>query len=129
MTELNIIDMKAVTPAEQAQKLIKLKELKSQVDARLKEINESLLASMSELGVLNLKTEEMTITRAKRTTVSVSDMGAMKSFFEDKGLEFNTEEVVDKTTLNVAKAMVKDKQVVDGTEVKETEYITIRIAK
>jgi hypothetical protein len=127
MTDL--INIQAKTPAEMADKVVKLKELKKQVDAKLKELSNGLLESMKEFDVLTLKTGQLTITRQSRTTCSIEDLEELKGFCEDRKLYFKTKEVADDITVNQVKEIVKTGQEVDGVEVKNTEYVVIKATK
>lgn len=124
-----IITTQAKTPAQMAQKLLKLKDLKTTVETQLKEINAKLLEEMSALGVLTLKTEEMTISRAKRVTSKVENLADAQGFFKDKGLPFGVKMVANDVTMNMIKEMVKNGVMPDGVESSETEYVTVRVAK
>lgn len=123
----DLITQKATTPAEMAQKLMKLKALKAEVDTQLKEINAGLLESMSALGVLTLKTEQMTIYRANRTTTKVTNVDDLEDYFTSKKLEFKTVRQPDDVTMNTIKQMVKDGKTPDGVEAQVTEYVSVRV--
>lgn len=125
----DIIQAQAKTPAEMALKLLKLKEIKAEVEKQLDDINARLLTEMSQLGVLTLKTEQMTITRAKRITPKVANMADAKAYFRTLGLEFATKTIPDDVTMHTIRQMVKDGQQPDGVEAQETEYVTVRVAK
>ena len=124
-----IITTQAKTPAEMALKLVKLKELKAEIDGQLKEINIKLLEEMSALGVLTLKTDQMTISRASRTTSKVTNLADAQHYFKEKGLPFGVKMVADDVTMNVVKEMVKSGITPDGIEANNTEYVTVRLAK
>jgi hypothetical protein len=124
-----IITTQAKTPAEMALKLMKLKELKAEIDSQLKEINAKLLEEMSALGVLTLKTDQMTISRASRTTTKVVNLEEAQMYFKINGLQFATVQTPDDVTMNTIKLMVKDGKTPTGVETKETEYVSVRLAK
>lgn len=125
----DLIAQKATTPAQMALRLAKLKEIKAEVDRELKEINTSLLESMKTLGVLNLKTEELTITRSTRVTPKVTILEDLRGYFVENGLEFSTKQVPDDVTMNTVKQMVKDGKTPDGVEAQVTEYVSVRVGK
>lgn len=126
----DLITQLAQTPAEQAAQLLKLQKLKKEVDARVKELNALLLYEMQQQGVLTLKTEKYTISRAKRTTVSVVDHQELaEDLVRKTTIEPKWVTVLDEITINAAKLAMKAGMSLDGVESKETEYVMVRLPK
>jgi len=129
----DLINLNAKTPAEMAKKIVKLKDLKSQIichlDDKIKEISNSLLESMKEFDVLTLKTEDLTITRQTRITVKVDDVEDVEDFFKNNNYPFSTTLVPDEPTMKSIKDLAKKNIEGDGIEMNKTEFVANRATK
>lgn len=130
MTDILPAELKELKPAEMSEKIVKLEQIKKEVDYQLKLLKESLLEEMKSLDVLQLKTGQMTIFRASRKTVSVED--------DEKAIA-----ACEELNIPVVKRMMLDMEYmkkpiiesitngcfIDGVELKETEYVSVRLTK
>jgi hypothetical protein len=128
MTDQDIVSQ-SNTPAIKAERLLKLVDLKKKVDEEYDQLRRELLESMRGTDTYAIKTSTFHLIRSKRTTTSVVSIEDLEDEFKRRGLEFRTKAVPDDTTMNTVKQMVKDGEEVDGVEVSETEYVSIKSSK
>lgn len=122
-------DYAALTSYEKAQQIIKLESAKDKIDERLSELRADLLAATKEQGVLTLKTEDYTITRATRETLKVTDHKEAAAELDKMNVPVMTETVLSDSTKKVLKELIKQGKVFDSASVSSTEYISIRVNK
>lgn len=121
---------KELTPIEKATRYVKLIDIKKQIDQKYKEYRQELLELTKEMGVLTLKTEDITISRATRRTVKVTNDGVLK-----EELELRKIPIVEKTVLDmdymkpVIDKLSQEGEVIPGLDTFETEYVTVRKTK
>jgi len=125
MNDLLLLDDK-MTPAQLCEKSVKLAQLKKQIDAAYKEVQQKLLEKTQELDIYTLKTGTYTITRAKRIT-PVIEFDTLKATLEAEKIPYTTKVVFGDQMADVFKQALKDGKKLEGLESKESEYITIRV--
>lgn len=110
-----------------AQRLMELqaiiKEIKPEIDA----LKSDLLKVTQDLGVLTLKTEKYTISRAKRITPQVVDQKALKKALDEQEIPYQMVEAFAPFMTTVFREAIEQGKELDGLEALETEYITVRI--
>lgn len=135
-----ILIQQAMTPAQKAQKLLKLKALKKEVDTQLAQMNDELLQAMKETGSLSIKTEQFTITRVIRPNTKVLDVPTLKKALEGAGVPYTLQETFGDEMKEVFKALSETKlkdteltneplEILPGLETTVTQYVTVRVAK
>ena len=125
----DLLEIKANSPAEKAQALVQLEAIKKQINVRIAEYKTELLEVMQAQRALTLKTEDYTVTRAKRVTPQVVDFKLLKQSLDEANIPYETHEVfIDQMSI-VFKQLIDDKKNMPGLEASETEYIMVRIAK
>lgn len=127
MTDL--LTQKANSPMEKAQYLVELQKMSFEIKKRIDEYKADLLQVTQDLDVLSLKTGAYTISRAKRITPQVVNFNLLKKSLDKADIPYMTEEVFSKQMDAVFKQAIEEKRELDGLEARETEYITVRIAK
>lgn len=113
-------------------KVSKLVELEKQLKIykeQVAEIKEELLDTMQKNDVLTLKTGEYTISRAKRVTPQVEDYEKLKKSLDKEDIPYEVVEAFAPHMTETFKQIVKMGKQLDGLEAKETEYVSVRIAK
>lgn len=123
----DLFTTKGNSPMEKAGKLIELEAQKKEIMAQIEDIKSDLLEVTQNLGVLTLKTEKYTISRARRVTPTVLDFKTLKSALESENVPIVTETVFAKQMNLVFKKFADEGREFDGLEFKETEYITVRV--
>jgi hypothetical protein len=124
-----IIKKENIIPAEIAEKIIKLTELKKQVSTQLDDLKDQLLTFTQQNDVYTLKTGSYTISRGNRQTISILDHEAAFAYLVQNMSEPKMVSVLSPSDQELVKKMVKKGQNVDGTTHQSTEYISIRVAK
>lgn len=123
----NILSATPKSPMAKAKRLMELQALVKSVKPEIDELKADLLKVTQDLGVLTLRTELYTISRAKRITPEVVDFKAVEQALKDQNIPYGTKVVfADYMTLTFKK-LIEDKREIDGLEAKETEYISVRI--
>lgn len=125
----DLLQISGLTQSEKAERMLKLADLKKQVETAYNAIRDELLSETQRLGVLSLKTESYTITRAKRITPKVEDYDTLKATLEKENIPYTTKEVFGDAMTEVFKQAIKDGRKLEGLSALETEYITIRGGK
>lgn len=125
----DLLNIQGLTQSQKAERLLKLTELKKQVETAYNALRDELLKSTQELDVYTLKTGSYTLTRATRVTPQVTDYTKLKETLEKENIPYTTKEVFGDEMTEVFKLAIKEGRVLDGLESKVTEYITIREAK
>ena len=123
----DLLTIQASSPMEKAAQLVELEALKKQVAEKIASYKEDLLKVTQEQGVLTLKTEKYTISRAKRVTPRVVDFDALKASLDSAKIPYETQEVFADFMTPVFKQAIEEGRDLDGLEGQTTEYITIRV--
>lgn len=123
--QLSATNDQKLSPVVMSDQLLKLETLKKETERRIKALKSDLLNQMRQNDVLTLKTGKYTISRSNRATPVIHDHQLVKQELEAAGHQVLTKEVID---MNYMKPLVM-KFVPDGSEIRETEYISIRITK
>ncbi len=118
-----------LTPAKIAEDVVKLEVLSKQIKQRLDAYKTRLLEEMKEKGVLSLKLETMTVSRAKRKTVKVIDDALLAEALEATGNEVVRKTIVDMDYMKPLVVSLLEKGEVKGASYSETEYVSVRLAK
>lgn len=122
----DILNIKGLTQSQKAERLLKLTDLKKQVETAYNALRDELLKSTQELDVYTLKTGSYTLSRATRITPQVTDYKKLKETLEKENIPYTTKEVFGDEMTEVFKLAIKEGRVLEGLESKVTEYITIR---
>ncbi len=125
----DLLQINGLSQSQKAERLLKLADLKKQVETAYNALRDELLEETQRLGVLTLKTESYTITRAKRVTAQVVDYKTLKLSLEKGNIPFTTKEVFGDEMSTVFKQAIKEGRELDGLTALTTEYITIRGGK
>lgn len=120
-------DYAALSTYEKAQQIIKLEAAKDKIDSALSELRADLLTATKEQGVLTLKTEDYTITRATRETLKVTDHKTAAIELDKMNIPVLTETVLSDSTKKVLKELIKQGKEFDSASVQSTEYVSIKI--
>jgi hypothetical protein len=123
----DLFTTKGNSPMEKAGKLMELETQKKAIVAQIESIKADLLEVTQNLGVLSLKTEKYTISRARRVTPTVLDFDTLKSALEAENIPIVTEVVFGKPMSLVFKKFADEGREFEGLEFKQTEYITVRV--
>lgn len=118
-----------LAPADIAQNIVKLETLSKQIKARLDEYKDRLMEEMKEKQVLSLKLETMTVSRAKRKTVKVTDDALLEEALAGLGHQVITKKIVDMDYMKPVVTSILEAGELNGASMTETEYITVRLAK
>lgn len=102
-----------------------LRALKERVDATKAE----LLAIMQKDDVLTLKTGQYTLSRATRVTPQVTNYEKLKESLDEANIPYETQETFADHMKETFKQCVKMGKELDGLEVKETSYVSVRLTK
>ena len=123
----NILSATPKSPMAKAKRLMELQALVKSVKPEIDELKADLLKVTQDLGVLTLKTELYTISRAKRITPEVVDFKTVEQELKDKNIPYGTKVVFADYMTATFKKLIEDGKEIDGLEAKETEYISVRI--
>lgn len=110
-----------------AQQLIELEAMQREIRERRDELKEDLLAYMQKNKTLGLKTEDYTLTRAKRITPQVEDFETLKKSLEAQDIPYEIQEVFADQMKLVFKQAINEGRDLPGLAGLETEYVMIRI--
>lgn len=132
----NLLSMTPKSPMQKAARMIELRKKVDQLKAEIEPLQQEidlykgdLLKITQDLDVLTLKTGDYTISRAIRVTPQIIDFKELKEDLIDKDIPFETEEVFTPQTMEMFKEAIKQGKKLNGLEEKETQYISVRIAK
>ena len=115
------------SPMEKAKRLVELQAIVYKLKPEIESLKADLLKVTKDLNVLTLKTEQYTITRAKKETISVENFNILEKALKENHIPYGTKIVFADYMGLVFKKLVKDKKILPGLEIKETEYISIRL--
>lgn len=118
---------KISTPMKKAERLIYLQSIQKQIKPEIEALKADLLDATQKLGVLTLKTDKYTISRAKKITPEVVDFQALKKALKKNKIPFGTQEVFADYMKETFKKLIAEEREMDGLEGKETEYIIVRV--
>lgn len=123
---MDLLNIQGLTKSQKAERLLKLTDLKKQVETAYNALRDELLKSMQELDVYTLKTGSYTLTRATRVTPQVTNYTKLKETLEKEKIPYTTKEVFGDEMTEVFKLAIKEGRDLEGLDSKVTEYITIR---
>jgi hypothetical protein len=119
-----------LAPMEVAEQVMKLEQLKRDVDKRLKEYKSQLLDVMTEMDVVQLKTGSYTLSRKEYNRVSVEDDMEAKAALEAMEVPVETKEVLDWDLMKIpVKTLVDEGKQIPGIKEIRTPYVSVRLAK
>jgi hypothetical protein len=127
MTEL--VKKQSLIPAEMAEQIIKLTNLKKEVASKLDDLKAELLRITQENDVYTLKTGQYTISRGHRDTVNILDHKSAFDYLIERDIPAETVTRLSPETESLVKGMVKKGTPVNGASLQQTEYISVRVAK
>ncbi len=119
-------------------KIIRLKKLRFDVahqkgilevmEGELDNVKQEILDTLKEAKALSYKTETGTASINRRQTVKITDESKVESWMIDNGLDASNYTKLDTTRLKplLEEAVFRQGEVIDGTEVATTEYISLR---
>jgi len=113
-------------PIEKIKRLVELDKQYDTIKAERDQLRSDLLKVTQELDVLTLKTGEYTISRGKRLTPQVTSFETLKNSLTKANIPWDVIEVFAPHTINSFREVAKQGIELDGLEVKETQYISIR---
>lgn len=120
--------IKQLNPNQKAERFIKLVALKDKINKEFELIRAELLADTQKLGIKQLKTDDYTISRAKRVNVYIVDDKEAGMALEKLGVPIKYEKKIASHLMPTIRAMAKDKDI-DGITTSETEYVVVRVNK
>ena len=123
----NILSATPKSPMMKAKRLMELQALVKSVKPEIDELKADLLKVTQDLGVLTLKTEEYTISRAKRITPEVTDFKTLVEELKENKIPYGLQTVFADYMTVTFKKLIEDGRELDGLEAKITEYIAVRI--
>ena len=123
----DLIKKTNIVPTAKIARLMQLEVFQKQTKREIEELRADLLKVTQDLDVLTLKTGKYTISRAKRVTPTVSDFKTLCKSLDKQNIPYETMETFTPQMSVVFKEAVKQGRELDGLEVKETEYISIRV--
>lgn len=123
----DLLVTKKNSPMEKAKRLMELQTIMKEIKPEIEQLKADLLEITQKLGVLTLKTDKYTISRAHRITPEVVDYEALKKSLKKNKIPFTTKEVFADYMKETFKHLIAEDRVLDGLEAKETEYISVRI--
>ena len=102
------------------------KPLKAQKD----ELQAQVLEMMKATEQYGVKFQDFTVSRAVRKTLAVTNEKAVIEQLKERGMsQYYSEQLNDLFKGSLAKEIVKAGEAIDGTEIAESEYISVRKAK
>lgn len=93
------------------------------------EIELGILEAMKEQELKSARYENLTATIAKRSTLKVNDEKAVVKYLKDSNLTDYLSERPNELFEVFRKQAEKEEKVIPGTEMQETEYLSIRAKK
>lgn len=89
-----------------------------------------IMSELTKQGFNSVKIGKTTVSKAIRKTMQIINEKELIKDLKSKGLGDYISEQIDKNLFKgLSTSMVKDNKVFEGTEIKESEYISIRTAK
>ena len=117
-------------PMEIAGEVMKLEQLKKQVDERLREYKRQLLEKMLELDVVQLKTGDYTLSRKQYKRVKVTNDEQATRDLEKMGVPVETKTVLDMNLMKIPlRNLLDEGKEIEGVEEVKTDYVSVRLAK
>jgi len=91
----------------------------------------SIMGEMSELGFNSVKIGDTMVSKAVRKTLQITDEKELIAELDKKGLknEYVREQIDKELWRGLSTKLAKEGQIYKGTEIKETEFISIRNVK
>ena len=134
--------IRALNPTEKTEYFAKLTALKKRINAEYAILADELLQATKDLGIRSLKTDNYTLSRAKKISFKVIDLESAKADLASRSMPVKTVSVeqFDDPTMNMLKEYYKAKENskevceedpsdIKGIEKSHSEYITVRINK
>ena len=134
--------MKKLNPTEKTEYFAKLTALKKRINAEYAILADELLQATKDLGIRSLKTDNYTLSRAKKISFKVVNLEEAKADLASRSMPVKTVSVeqFDDPTMNMLKEYYKakenskevceeDSSDIKGIEKSHSEYITVRINK
>jgi len=126
-----------MTIQEKAKKIVeirnKINELKEKMDklkAERDKLQADIIEHLKRLGFNSIKTQEAMISRQVARTLTIVDEKALVEDLKKKGLNDYIREQVDRNLWRgLATEAIKQGQKFKGTEIKESEFISVRKVK
>lgn len=98
--------------------------------AKRDEMQEEVMSKLSEQGFNSVKIGSITVSKATRKTMQIVNEKELIRDLQEKGLTDYVTEQIDKGLFKgLSTQMIKKNETFEGTEIKESEYISIRTAK
>lgn len=122
------IDTKVETFVKLKEKRQQLADAKKQLDEQYNQIRDELREVMKDKKVLTLKTEDYTLTRSNRQTMTIVDHQKLIKAYKKWGIPAPL-----KVDYWVAQTQLRDRlkanRRVPGVEMREQEYVSVRLNK
>lgn len=112
---------------EKAKQLLELELMQRDIREAIADRKADLLAYMQKNKTLGLKTEDYTLTRAKRITPQVVDFDQLKETLEKNDIPYETQVVFADQMKVVFKQAIDEGRDLPGLEGLETEYVMVRV--
>jgi hypothetical protein len=125
---INVKKINKLSPNDKAERFLKLSELRKRVNEEYDLIRSQLLEETQKLGIKQLKTDNYTISRAKRVNVYVVNDEEAGKALEDLGYQIKYQKKISDLSMPTVKAVAKDREI-KGVETTESEYVVVRINK
>ena len=119
-------ELKKLDANKKAEYFLKLTALKKRVNDEYNAIRAELLETTQKLGITQLKTDNYTITRAKRTTIDIYDHDLAGEELEKLGYTIKYQKRISDLSMPTVKEVAKNQELA-GISTKETEYIIVKI--
>ena len=111
-------------------KVAEIKKLLEPIQAERDSIQADIIKHMTRQGFDSVKTESATVSKAIRKTIRIVDEDTiLKHLKKNKLIDLYKMQVVKPLFKNYAESMLKDGKMIKGTEVNETEFISVRSVK
>lgn len=120
-----------LTPVEMGKQIVKMEQLKRELDYKLKTMKDNLLHIMQDTDVLSIKTGSYTLSRKTYRRVKVVDDELAAKDLKARGVPVTTKVVLDMSQMNIplTELLVKQRETIDGVELTETEYVSMLMKK
>ena len=108
-------------------KVAEIKKLLEPIQAERDSIQADIIKHMTRQGFDSVKTESATVSKAIRKTIRIVDEDTiLKHLKKNKLIDLYKMQVVKPLFKNYAESMLKDGKMIKGTEVNETDFISVR---
>ena len=111
----------------------KISEIKKQLEPMQAErdfIQADIIKHMTRQGFDSVKTESATVSKAVRKTVRIVNEDKLVLFLKKRKMNDYVKEQVDRDLWKGLSAqLAKENEIYDGTEINETEFISVRSVK